>query len=60
MTPVPVLLVNQGLMYKASPPFGTYDNRHEAIAELKRQLAILEDLVDPEGTHAPPEPLLRS
>lgn len=38
-------------MYKASPPFGSFDNREDALKELKRQLALLETMVDPEGPY---------
>jgi len=38
-------------MYKAAPPFGPFDNREAALKELKRQLALLEDLADPTGPY---------
>jgi hypothetical protein len=37
-------------MYKASPPFGSFDNRLDALAELKKQMAVLEDMADEKGT----------
>lgn len=33
-------------MYKAMPPFGKFSCRLEAIAELKRQLVVINDAVD--------------
>lgn len=36
-------------MYKAAPPFGIYDNREDALKELKRQMAVLEEMADAEG-----------
>lgn len=39
----------QGCMYKAAPPFGVFDNREDALKELKRQMAVMEDLADAEG-----------
>lgn len=39
----------QGCMYKASPPFGPFENRLDALAELKRQMAVLEELADDNG-----------
>lgn len=44
----------QGCMYKASPPFGSFDNRLDALAELKKQMAVLEDMADEKGTIDPP------
>jgi len=39
----------QGCMYKASPPFGVFDNREDALVELKKQMKLLEGMVDGEG-----------
>ncbi|GAB5032796.1 glutathione s-transferase [Nannochloropsis oceanica] len=39
----------QGCMYKASPPFGVFDNREDALIELKKQMKLLEGMVDGEG-----------
>ncbi len=36
----------QGAMYKASPPFGMYGTRLDALNELQRQLKIIDDLID--------------
>lgn len=36
-------------MYKAAPPFGTFDNREAALKELRRQMALLEEMADPKG-----------
>ncbi len=36
-------------MYKAAPPFGVFDNREDALRDLKRQMAVLEELADAEG-----------
>lgn len=35
----------QGCLYKATPPFGTFGSRHEAIAELDRQWRVIQDLM---------------
>lgn len=46
-------------MYKAAPPFSMHTNRREALAALRQQLGILEDMVDPEGPYlAGPAPTL--
>ena len=39
----------QGCLYKATPPFGIFGSRLDAIAELKRQLRVLNDAADAEG-----------
>lgn len=39
----------QGCMYKAIPPFGIFDNREDALVELKKQMKLLEGMVDGEG-----------
>jgi len=36
----------QGCMYKASPPFGIFDNREDALIELKKQMKLLEGMVE--------------
>jgi len=41
----------QGCMYKAAPPFGTFDNREDALKDLKKQMALLEDLTDSNGPY---------
>jgi len=35
----------QGCLYKATPPFGTFGTRKAAIEEFRKQLGILDDLV---------------
>ena len=44
----------QGCMYKAMPPFGMFGNRQEALADLLKQLAILEDMVSPRESDTGP------
>lgn len=39
----------QGCMYKATPPFGTFTSRAAALAELRRQLLVLDAAADPDG-----------
>jgi len=39
----------QGCMYKAEPPFGQFDDRAAALAELVHQLHVLEKYVSEEG-----------
>lgn len=39
----------QACMYKASPPFGSFGSRWEALADMKRQLAEIERLADADG-----------
>jgi len=39
----------QSCMYRAVPPFGAFQSRLEALDELKRQLKVIDDLVDDEG-----------
>lgn len=39
----------QPCMYKASPPFGTFGSRWEALAEIRRQLQIIGGLASEEG-----------
>jgi len=39
----------QACLYKATPPFGIYQSRWEALAELKKQLAVIEGLASEEG-----------
>ncbi len=36
----------QGCLYKPSPPFGVYGTRSDAIEELKKQLKVVDDLID--------------
>jgi len=36
----------QGCMYKASPPFGMYGTRQDALAEFQKQLGVINDLID--------------
>jgi len=43
----------QGCMYKATPPFGTFGDRWEAIEEFRRQLQILEGYVIGDADDAP-------
>jgi glutathione S-transferase len=38
----------QGCMYKATPPFGTFGTRSEALQELRKQLNILDDVIQQE------------
>jgi glutathione S-transferase len=40
----------QGCIYKAAPPFGVFSTREKAIAELRRQLNNLENLLDEQST----------
>eukprot|EP00559_Dactyliosolen_fragilissimus_P009577 CAMPEP_0184865166 /NCGR_PEP_ID=MMETSP0580-20130426/17199_1 /TAXON_ID=1118495 /ORGANISM="Dactyliosolen fragilissimus" /LENGTH=373 /DNA_ID=CAMNT_0027364261 /DNA_START=309 /DNA_END=1430 /DNA_ORIENTATION=+ len=35
----------QGCMYKATPPFGIYQERKDAIEEFRRQMQIIDDLI---------------
>lgn len=39
----------QSCLYKATPPFGPYQSRWEALAELRKQLSVIEGLVSEEG-----------
>mmetsp|Transcript_21149 Transcript_21149/g.38437 ORF Transcript_21149/g.38437 Transcript_21149/m.38437 type:complete len:443 (+) Transcript_21149:82-1410(+) len=39
----------QACMYKATPPFGIYQSRWEALAELKKQLGVIENLAVADG-----------
>ena len=39
----------QGCMYKATPPFGPFQSRWEALAEVKKQVRIINDLASDEG-----------
>lgn len=41
----------QGCMYKPSPPFGSFNNRKKAIAELQRQFKVLDELADSKGPY---------
>eukprot|EP00814_Leptocylindrus_danicus_P017080 CAMPEP_0116015292 /NCGR_PEP_ID=MMETSP0321-20121206/6755_1 /TAXON_ID=163516 /ORGANISM="Leptocylindrus danicus var. danicus, Strain B650" /LENGTH=355 /DNA_ID=CAMNT_0003485045 /DNA_START=71 /DNA_END=1138 /DNA_ORIENTATION=+ len=41
----------QGCLYKAAPPFGIFMTRSKAIDELKRQLDIIDELVEDEGLY---------
>mmetsp|Transcript_85514 Transcript_85514/g.228038 ORF Transcript_85514/g.228038 Transcript_85514/m.228038 type:complete len:407 (-) Transcript_85514:14-1234(-) len=41
----------QGCMYKAAPPFAAFSSRAAALAELKKQLLILDAAVDPDGPY---------
>lgn len=36
----------QGALYKASPPFGTFGTRSDALNEIQRQLQIIDNLID--------------
>lgn len=36
----------QGVLYKAAPPFGIYGTRSEALNELKKQLKIIDGLIE--------------
>lgn len=36
----------QGCMYKATPPFGIYGTRKDALAEFRRQLQVIDDIID--------------
>lgn len=38
-------------MYKPSPPFGLFNNRKKAIAELQRQFKVLDELADSKGPY---------
>merc|ERR1712118_251718 len=39
----------QGSMYKATPPFGIYQSRWEALAEMRKQLGVIEGIVSDKG-----------
>jgi len=39
----------QSCMYRAAPPFGPFQSRWEALAELKRQVAVIASLASEEG-----------
>jgi glutathione S-transferase len=41
----------QGALYKATPPFGIYGSRLEALDELRRQLLVLNDAADATGPY---------
>eukprot|EP00590_Aulacoseira_subarctica_P002890 CAMPEP_0172415148 /NCGR_PEP_ID=MMETSP1064-20121228/1647_1 /TAXON_ID=202472 /ORGANISM="Aulacoseira subarctica , Strain CCAP 1002/5" /LENGTH=362 /DNA_ID=CAMNT_0013152053 /DNA_START=79 /DNA_END=1167 /DNA_ORIENTATION=- len=41
----------QGCMYKPSPPFGAFYNRKNALAELQRQLSVIDELIDDNGPY---------
>eukprot|EP00638_Chattonella_subsalsa_P000110 CAMPEP_0117754686 /NCGR_PEP_ID=MMETSP0947-20121206/12968_1 /TAXON_ID=44440 /ORGANISM="Chattonella subsalsa, Strain CCMP2191" /LENGTH=373 /DNA_ID=CAMNT_0005573805 /DNA_START=141 /DNA_END=1262 /DNA_ORIENTATION=- len=41
----------QGCMYKATPPFSMFSTRSDALAELKKQLTVLESMVSEEGPY---------
>ena len=41
----------QGCLYKAMPPFGIYGTRSKAIAEFKKQLEIIEKIVENGGVY---------
>lgn len=36
----------QGCLYKATPPFGIYGTRSDAIAEFRKQMKVIDDLID--------------
>eukprot|EP00560_Eucampia_antarctica_P008205 CAMPEP_0197826140 /NCGR_PEP_ID=MMETSP1437-20131217/3126_1 /TAXON_ID=49252 ORGANISM="Eucampia antarctica, Strain CCMP1452" /NCGR_SAMPLE_ID=MMETSP1437 /ASSEMBLY_ACC=CAM_ASM_001096 /LENGTH=357 /DNA_ID=CAMNT_0043426437 /DNA_START=84 /DNA_END=1157 /DNA_ORIENTATION=- len=36
----------QGCMYKASPPFGIFGSRKDALAEYQKQLQVIDDVID--------------
>jgi len=41
----------QGCLYKATPPFGMHGTRKDAIAEFRRQLQVIDDLLDGKGQY---------
>jgi len=41
----------QACMYKATPPFGVFQSRWEALAELRKQVHIIDELVSEEGPY---------
>ena len=41
----------QGALYKATPPFGVYTARVDALRELRKQLHVLNDAADPAGPY---------
>jgi len=41
----------QGALYKATPPFGIYGSRLDALKELRKQLHVLNDNVDGTGPY---------
>ena len=47
----------QGALYKATPPFGTFGSRLEALAELRKQLLVLNDAADVTGPYLAGEEL---
>lgn len=36
----------QGCLYKATPPFGIYRTRQDAINEFRKQMVVIDDLID--------------
>ena len=38
--------MKQGCMYKATPPFGIYGTRQDALNEYVKQLGVINDLLD--------------
>jgi len=36
----------QGCLYKATPPFGIYGTRQDAIDEFRKQMKVIDDLID--------------
>lgn len=36
----------QGCLYKAAPPFGIYRTRKDAIAELRKQMKVIDDVIE--------------
>ena len=36
----------QGCMYKATPPFGIYGTRQDAINDFRKQMQVIDDLID--------------
>jgi len=43
------LVALQACMFKAAPPFGTFQSRWEALAELRRQVRVIDGLAAEEG-----------
>lgn len=39
----------QGCLYKTSPPFGRFQDRHDALEEFRRQMNIIDDIIQKQG-----------
>jgi diadenosine tetraphosphate (Ap4A) HIT family hydrolase len=41
----------QGCLYKATPPFGSFRTRKDALAEFRKQLEVIDDILDGSGKY---------